>query len=108
MSTQLRCDFGGEQIKDDEAHHKIGIDGKEYDCCDGCYWSHVILAEVRKTRTRKPAPKIGRPKGSRKKAEVTTSTVREDQLPVGTLITYTEGSGPEIQAGAGFTSESTT
>jgi hypothetical protein len=67
MSQQLRCDFGGEQIKDEEAQHKILIDGKEYDCCDGCFNGTVILSEVRKTRTRKPSPKVGRPKGSRSK-----------------------------------------
>jgi len=57
------CDFCGEKMDEDsDTSHKIMIDGEEFDCCNTCYNSTVILAEhrrsktlkVRKQRNRKP------------------------------------------------------
>jgi hypothetical protein len=68
MSTQLRCDFCGEQIFDDNKKHNIELDRTmtlsgnvciAFDICDSCYKSPVILSEMRCTRTRKPAIKTG-------------------------------------------------
>ena len=47
--------------------HLVEVGGVGWDICDICFSSPIILSECRRTRTRKPAPKTGRPKGSRNK-----------------------------------------
>jgi hypothetical protein len=67
MSQQVRCDFCGAQIKPEDENNKLVFNDKEYDLCSGCVNSPIILSEQRRTRTRRPAPKVGRPKGRKNK-----------------------------------------
>jgi hypothetical protein len=88
MSTQLRCDFNGERIMLDIDRHKIKIDNCNYDCCQECYLGNVNLSEVKKARTRKYAPKIGRPKGKKNK---------QAQSPAEFVTQLREAAGPEMR-----------
>jgi hypothetical protein len=73
MSNVKCCDFHDGKMTESEISHKVIINGVEFDCCDACLNGTVILAEHRRTRTRKPAKaKPGRPKGSRTRKEAET------------------------------------
>lgn len=49
----------GHTLKIDDATQDFMI----WDVCPTCWSSPIILSEKRRTKTRKPRPKVGRPKG---------------------------------------------
>jgi hypothetical protein len=63
MSDFKGCDFCPARIDENDEVHSVIIDEEKKDCCKLCFYSPVILAECRRTRTRKA--KIGRPRGKK-------------------------------------------
>jgi hypothetical protein len=78
MSQKTVCDYCGEAT--DVDCRVIRIDSNDpLDVCNVCWVSPVILSEQRRTRTRKPAVKRGRPRG--KKTEAVQQPLIADQAP---------------------------